>query len=188
MLLALLALVPVFDAADAPAVGDPAPAFTATADDGSAWDSADHFGHGWTVVYFYPADMTGGCTKQACSFRDDSTALQEAGITVVGISGDSAANHALFKRAHDLNFTLLADPGGEIADKFGVPNKKGVASIMRQIDGVDHELVRTATIKRWTFLIDPDGEIADIDRNVKPADDSQSVLEKIAAMEPAAAN
>ena len=161
------------------AVGDEAPAFTAAADDNSTWDSDDHFGKGWTVVYFYPADMTGGCTKQACGFRDDSAKLKEAGVTVVGISGDSAANHRLFKKVHGLDFTLLADPDGTVAEKFGVPYRKGTKSIVRSIDGVDQTLTRTATIARWTFLIDPDGEIADIEADVKAAIDSDRVLEKI---------
>ena len=168
-------------------VGEKAPAFTATADDGSQWSSDDHFGDGWTVVYFYPADMTGGCTKQACSFRDDSGKLKDAGVTVVGISGDSAANHKLFKKVHDLNFTLLADPDGSIAEKFGVPYSKGLKTITRQIDGTDTEFTRTATIQRWTFLIDPDGEVAAINPKVKAALDSENVLKTIAELQPAAA-
>lgn len=167
-------------------IGDDAPEFTAAADDGSTWNSAEHFGKGWTVVYFYPADMTGGCTKQACGFRDDSAKLKEAGVTVVGISGDSVENHRLFKKAHDLDFTLLADPDGEIAERFGVPYTRGTKSIQRTIDGVDQTLTRTATIKRWTFLIDPDGQVADVNANVRAAVDSQAVLAKIAEMQPAA--
>ena len=160
-------------------VGDEAPSFTAKADDGSTWDSTDHFGDGWTIVYFYPADMTGGCTKQACGFRDDSAALNDAGVTVVGVSGDSVANHQLFKKVHDLDFTLLADPDGAIAKAFGVPYRLGSKSIVRTIDGVDQTLVRTATISRWTFVIDPDGRVADIAADVKAAVDSDRVMKLI---------
>ena len=72
-------------------VGDNAPAFKSIGDDGKAWDSADHVGKKIVVVYFYPADMTGGCTKQACGFRDDMTRLKDQGVEVVGVSGDSVA-------------------------------------------------------------------------------------------------
>src|SRR5437016_4764214 len=89
-------------------VGDPAPTFTATDDQGKEWKSTEHVGKKVLVVYFYPADMTGGCTKQACGFRDDMKALSERGVEVVGISGDSAENHQFFKKYHNLNFTLLA--------------------------------------------------------------------------------
>ncbi|HTN01054.1 MAG TPA: peroxiredoxin, partial [Planctomycetaceae bacterium] len=90
-------------------VGDAAPKFEVQDDSGKAWSSADHFGKKIVVVYFYPADMTGGCTKQACGFRDDMKTLTEMGVEVVGVSGDSVRNHQLFKKAHDLNFPLLAD-------------------------------------------------------------------------------
>lgn len=164
-------------------VGDPAPNFTLNADDGSSWDSSKHFGDGSIyAIYFYPADMTGGCTKQACSFRDDSAKLKEAGITVIGISGDSVENHKLFKKAHDLNFTLLADESGEAASAFGVPFSKGAKSIDRVIDGVNYTLTRGATIKRWTFLVGPDGKVAMVNPNVKAADDSNAVLKAAAAL------
>lgn len=172
----LLSLVgsPVFAGVD---VGDAAPKFQVKADDGSTWDSSKHFGDGSIyAVYFYPADMTGGCTKQACSFRDDSSALKKAGVTVIGVSGDSVKNHKLFKKAHDLNFTLLADEEGKAAEAFGVPYSKGPKSIERTIDGIDYTLTRGATIKRWTFVVGPDGKIAMVNPQVKAADDSKAVL------------
>ena len=164
-------------------VGDRVPLFTAQADDGQLWSSVQHVGQGWTVLYFYPADMTGGCTKQACGFRDNSEQLREAGVTVVGVSGDSVASHKLFKKVHDLDFTLLSDPNGKIAEMFGVPYRKGTKSITRSIDGVDRTLTRTATIQRWTFLIDPDGRIAEINAKVEAAADSDQVLQMIKARE-----
>src|SRR2546425_12460360 len=69
-------------------VGDKAPSFEATDDQGKPWKSADHVGKGFLVVYFYPADLTSGCTKQACSFRDDMGKLEGKGVHVVGVSGD----------------------------------------------------------------------------------------------------
>ena len=158
-------------------VGDEAPEFTLKDDQGEDWSSEDHYGEKIVVVYFYPADMTGGCTKQACGFRDDLAKLEDEEVEVVGISGDSVRNHQLFKKAHDLNFTLLADPKGEVAEKFGVPYKLGEESIEREIDGQLEVLTRTATISRWTFVIDRDGRIAMKNDKVNAAEDSQAILE-----------
>ncbi len=93
-------------------VGDPAPVFQAKDDQGKEWKSADHVGKKILVVYFYPADMTSGCTTQACTFRDDMDKLTAKGIEVVGVSGDSVKNHQVFKQVHKLNFSLLADEDG----------------------------------------------------------------------------
>ncbi len=106
-------------------VGDAAPSFTSTDDQGKAWKSSDYVGKKIMVVYFYPADLTGGCTKQACGFRDDMKKLQDQGVEVVGVSGDSVRNHQLFKKEHELNFTLLADEDGNVAKAFGVPLRPG---------------------------------------------------------------
>src|SRR5262249_39394556 len=80
-------------------VGDKAPAFQAQDDTGKLWKSADHVGKKIMVVYFYPADFTGGCTKEACAYRDDYGKLKEKGVDVVGVSGDAVHNHELFKKA-----------------------------------------------------------------------------------------
>lgn len=161
-------------------VGDAAPEFSLSADNGETWKSQDHYGEKIVVVYFYPADMTGGCTKQACGFRDDLGVLKEAGIEVVGVSGDSVKNHKLFKKAHDLNFTLLADEKGEVAEKFGVPFTKGEKTVEAVIDGQKELLVRTVTTGRWTIVIDKDKKVAMI-RDLKaegadPAGDAQAIL------------
>src|SRR5262249_52137477 len=86
-------------------VGDKAPEFEATDDQGKAFKSSDVVGKKILVVYFYPADCTGGCTKQACGFRDDADKLADKGVVVVGVSGDSVKNHQVFKKVHKLNFT-----------------------------------------------------------------------------------
>jgi peroxiredoxin Q/BCP len=127
------------------------------------------------VVYFYPADMTPGCTAQACGFRDDMKKLQDKGIEIVGVSGDSVRNHQLFKKAHELNFTLLADESGEVAKAFGVPVGPG-AEIKRNIDGKEETLKRGVTARRWTFVIDKQGKIASKDTEVKAAEDSKKIL------------
>src|SRR5262245_31123639 len=90
-------------------VGDKAPAFQSVDENGKAWKSADVVGKKILVLYFYPADFTGGCTKQACGYRDDIEKLGSSGIEVVGVSGDTPESHRLFKKEHKLNFTLLAD-------------------------------------------------------------------------------
>ncbi|HUQ72967.1 MAG TPA: peroxiredoxin [Planctomycetaceae bacterium] len=160
-------------------VGDKAPTFAALDDTGKEWKSADHVGKKLVVVYFYPADMTGGCTKQACGFRDDLGKLADKGVEVVGVSGDSVRNHQLFKQAHDLNFALLADTEGKVADAFGVPNVKGEKSVSAKIDGKDEVLVRSVTAQRWTFVIDKDGKIAAKDTKPNAAEDSKAILKLV---------
>ena len=152
----LFVRLPAGQAADEPKdvkVGDAAPSFDSTDDQGKPWKSADHVGKKIVVVYFYPADMTGGCTKQACAFRDDSAKLTDKGIEVVGVSGDSPANHQLFKSVHKLNFTLLADEKGDVAKAFGVPVGKGGTFIYKGDDGKVSELVRGVSISRWTVVM-----------------------------------
>ena len=163
-------------------VGDKAPQFEVKDDSGSLWKSEDHFGKKIVVVYFYPADMTGGCTAQACAFRDDMGALADKDVVVVGVSGDSVENHQLFKQVHDLNFALLADVDGKVADAFGVPKTVGERIVNQVIDGVPHQLKRNVTTKRWTFIVDRDGKIAYKDEEVKAGQDSKSVLAAIAKL------
>src|SRR3989442_7810529 len=98
-------------------VGNQAPKFESTDDQGNPWKSTDHVGKKILVVYFYPADLTGGCTAQACGYRDDMNKLADKGVEVVGVSGDSVANHQKFKKAKELKFTLLADEDGSVAKK-----------------------------------------------------------------------
>ncbi len=163
-------------------VGDPAPVFETEDDHGKPWKSADHVGKKILVVYFYPADMTGGCTKQACGFRDDLSKLVDEGVEVVGVSGDSAHNHQLFKKAHKLTFPLLADTEGRVADAFGVPVTREEKSVKATIDGKEEVLTRTVTAKRWTFVIGLDGKIASKNTTVVAADDSKAIMEVVAKL------
>jgi len=160
-------------------VGDLAPIFSATDDQGKPWQSFDLVREKFVVVYFYPADFTSGCRAQAQKFRDNMNALNDKGIEVVGISGDSASTHALFKKAEKLNFTLLADQDGRIAKMFGVPIGKGGAVRAKDTDGNLVVLQRDITAARWTFIIGLDGKIIYKNTKVNPTEDSKQVAEFI---------
>lgn len=159
-------------------VGDKSPEFSAMDDSNKLWKSIDFVKKKIIVVYFYPAAMTGGCTKQACAFRDDKSKLDELDAMVIGVSGDEVENLKYFKEAHDLNFPLLADPDGNIAKKFGVPLRDG-GSIVRNIGGSDISLVRGVTSSRWTFIIDKNGKIVYVNTEVDAAEDSEQTIEVI---------
>ena len=156
-------------------VGDKAPEFKAQADDGSTWDISKFLGKEYIVVYFYPGAMTGGCTKQACSYRDHISNLDSVNAIVVGISGDKIENLQLFRQAENLNFTLLSDEKGVIAGKFGVPLGEG-GSIIRTVAGTEHELVRDISAKRWTFIIGLDSKVIYKNESVNPEKDTEEVL------------
>lgn len=164
-------------------LGDQAPQFSALDESGKEWNSSQHIGKKIVVVYFYPADMTGGCTKQACGFRDDLSKLKEKGVEVVGVSGDSVRNHSLFRKAHNLNFTLLADTEGRVAEAFGVPVTREEKTVKAVIDGQEELLTRTVTAKRWTFVIDRDGKVVAKNTMVAAADDSKAIAEIVAGLE-----
>ncbi|HUF13428.1 MAG TPA: peroxiredoxin [Longimicrobiales bacterium] len=159
-------------------VGDAAPVFQAPADDGTMWHSTDHVGDSILVVYFYPAAMTGGCTKQACAFRDDRSQLQELGAIVVGVSGDRLENLRIFKGQYQLNFPLLSDPNGVVMRAFGVPTRAG-STITRTIDGSEVELTRDLTAARWTFVIGRDGRVLFKETQVDAEGDSRAVMDAI---------
>ena len=164
-------------------VGDKAPKFEAMDDTGKLWKSADHVGKKIMVVYFYPADFTGGCTKEACGYRDDYSALTEKGVDVVGVSGDSVHGHELFKKAHELNFTLLADTEGKVAEAFGVPTEAGADTVMATNGDQKEPIYRNVTIDRWTFVIDKKGKIASKNTEVHAAEDSKAILETISKLQ-----
>lgn len=163
-------------------VGDAAPVFQSTDDQGKTWKSDDHVGKKIIVVYFYPADLTGGCTKQACGFRNDMAKLGDKGIEVIGVSGDSVKNHQIFKDVHKLNFTLLADEDGSVAKKFGVPLKAGGVAKVKDADGKPLELTRGVTAARWTFVIGKDGKIAYKNTKVDAANDSKAIMESVSKL------
>ncbi len=119
------------------------------------------------VLYFYPKDDTPGCTTEACNFRDDYSAYQQAGVTILGVSPDTVKSHAKFKAKHGLPFPLLADVDHKVCELYGVWGRKKFMG--REYDGVF----------RTTFVIDPQGKIVRVFENVKPAEHSAEVLAAI---------
>lgn len=158
-------------------VGDKVASFEATADNGKTWKSKKVIGKRNLVVYFYPAAMTGGCTKQACAYRDAMDDLSSADAEVVGISGDEVKNLELFKQAHNLNFTLLSDQDGSIARMFGVLVTEGKRTIEREVEGKLFTLARELTTSRWTFIVDKQGKVIYKSTDVNAEEDSKAVLE-----------
>ncbi len=142
-------------------VGLPPPDFTSTDQDGKPVHLADLKGHP-VVVYFYPKDETPGCTKEACSFRDAWVDLQKKGVVIIGISTDSAASHKAFASNHQLPFTLVSDPDGAIAAKFGVPVTLGFT-------------------KRQSFVIGVDGNVKKIYRSVDVTKHAQEIAQDTAS-------
>ena len=119
------------------------------------------------ILYFYPADDTPGCTKEACGFRDDYSAYQKAGVTILGVSPDSVKSHVKFKEKYQLPFPLLADEDHQVCNAYGAWGPKKFAG--REYEGV----------LRTTFLIDAHGKIARVFENVRPSEHSAEVLEAL---------
>ena len=162
-------------------IGDTVAPFEALDDSGKVWQSSDVLGTHNLIVYFYPAAMTGGCTKQACSYRDQRGRIDSLDAVIVGISGDAVQNLHWFKLTHMLNFTLLSDPQGKIAAIFGVPTKAG-GSIEREVDGEIKTLKRDVTTQRWTFVLDKKGKVVYKQAKVKPLEDSMNVINVLKKM------
>ena len=106
-------------------IGDRMPSFEVVDQDGNTVRSEDFISSGKkTIIYFYPKDNTSGCTSEACSFRDNYTALAKAGYNVVGVSRDSAKSHTGFRSKHNLPFTLLSDATTQMHQDFGAWGEK----------------------------------------------------------------
>eukprot|EP00475_Leptophrys_vorax_P011603 TRINITY_DN18166_c0_g1_i1.p1 TRINITY_DN18166_c0_g1~~TRINITY_DN18166_c0_g1_i1.p1 ORF type:complete len:251 (+),score=29.31 TRINITY_DN18166_c0_g1_i1:60-755(+) len=103
-------------------VGDEAPSVELLDQNGRSFSLAKFKGRKNVVLYFYPADDTPGCTKQACSFRDSFEEFRKLGAEVVGISGDSPESHKAFAQKYSLPYTLLSDEGNEVRKEWGVPS------------------------------------------------------------------
>ena len=144
--------------------GDKAPNFSAKDQNGNTVSLADFAGKK-LILYFYPKDLTPGCTKQACNFRDNASLLKEKGFAVVGVSADDEKKHQKFIDKHDLNFTLLADTDKKVITDYGVwGNKKFMG---REYDGIHRE----------TFVIGETGKIEFVITKVKTKEATEQILE-----------
>ncbi|MCE5319188.1 MAG: thioredoxin-dependent thiol peroxidase [Parachlamydia sp.] len=150
-------------------IGDALPQFKAQDQEGNTLVTEDFIGTP-VVFYFYPKDDTPGCTKEACSFRDNMNRLMEYDVAVVGISPDNASSHQKFIEKHQLDFTLLTDEDKALCSKFDVLQEKnnyGKTSI---------------GVERTTFLVDRDGIIQWIERPVKVEGHVDRVIEAVQQM------
>jgi peroxiredoxin Q/BCP len=123
--------------------GDKAPEFVLANDEGADTSLNDLLQDGPLILYFYPADFTPGCTKEACSIRDIHQDIQAVGLTVVGISPQDVESHRKFRDKYELPFTLLSDPNKEVVRMYDVDGMFGVG------------------VQRATFLISQDRKIQD---------------------------
>ena len=129
-------------AAETPKVGDAAPPIEGTDQDGKTWKLAEVIGKKVVLLYFYPKDDTPGCTKEACGFRDRMEDLKKDKVEVVGVSFDSAASHQQFIAKYKLNFPLLADADGKIAQSYGVKmSGRNMARRVSFLIGLDGKIV-----------------------------------------------
>jgi thioredoxin-dependent peroxiredoxin len=148
--------------------GEAAPDFTLPASGGGEVALHDLRGKN-VILYFYPADDTSGCTKEACQFRDLFPNFSGADAVILGVSPDDVSSHEKFAAKYSLPFTLLADPDHEVATAYGVWTEK--SNFGKKYMG----------IVRSTFLIGPDGKLKRIWRSVKVDDHANQVLKALAA-------
>jgi peroxiredoxin Q/BCP len=151
-----------------PAVGDPAPVIVLSDADGKVHRLADRVGR-WTVVYFYPADDTPGCTTEACQFRDLTAEFAARDAVVWGISPDDAVSHARFRAKFDLANVLLSDEDHAVAERYGAWGTKTLYG--RESVG----LIRSS------FLVGPDLRVRRAWPRVKADGHAAAVLEALDA-------
>ena len=144
--------------------GDKAPTFTLKSDKGEDVSLSDFIGKSDVVLYFYPKDNTSGCTKEACSFRDNIELIQTKNAVVLGVSPDSLKSHQNFINKQKLNFTLLSDPDHKVAEAYGAWGEKKMYG--KTYWG----------ILRTTFVIGKNGIIKHVFEKVKPDSHAEEVL------------
>jgi peroxiredoxin Q/BCP len=173
----LLFIIPLvlFNSLFALKVDEKVPIFQAVDSKGSNWNSQSFLGQKYLLIYFYPAAMTGGCTKQACAYRNDYKKWKKNDVEIVAVSGDMPNNLALFKQAENLPFTLLSDPEGKVARIFNVPTTSG-GVIEKLFKGEKFKLERGVTTKRWTFLLSKNGKLIYKNDKVDASKDSEIVM------------
>ena len=148
------------------AKGDQAPDFALPDQNGQVHRLADYEGR-TVVLYFYPRDNTPGCTKQACSFRDEMEAIQAEEAVVLGVSTDSAESHQSFRDEYGLNFPLLVDTDAEVATRYGAWGEKVLYGR------------KSIGMTRATFVIGPDGVLTKVWKRAKAADHGLAVLKAL---------
>jgi peroxiredoxin Q/BCP len=148
-----------------PAVGQTAPTFTLPSQDGSEI-SLDSFHGKWVVLYFYPKDMTSGCTIEAHNFQRDQAKFDAAGAVILGVSVDTPDSHKQFCTKEGLTFRLLADPAHKVVSEYGSLGN----------------YVGFKIANRNTFLIDPQGKIAKVWTKVQVQHHSEEVLAALAEL------
>ncbi|HVB79687.1 MAG TPA: thioredoxin-dependent thiol peroxidase [Candidatus Binataceae bacterium] len=150
--------------------GRKAPPFELDDGGGKTVSLKELLGRGNLVLYFYPKDMTPGCTIEACDFRDTTARLKALGAQVVGVSADPPASHRKFTDKHALNFPLLSDPDNRVTRLYGVYKKKSLYG--REFMGIE----------RTTFVIDRAGVIRKVFPKVKVAGHADAVVEAVKAL------
>ncbi len=143
--------------------GTPAPDFALQDQNGQTVRLSDFRGR-WVVLYFYPKDMTPGCTQEACSFRDSYNDYQAHNIAVLGVSADDTESHRKFAQKYELPFPLLADTDHQVSEAYGAWRQKHLYG--KSFWGVD----------RITYVIDPEGKVYHVYSKVKPASHGDEVL------------
>lgn len=146
--------------------GDKAPDFNITDQNGKVHHIADYKGKK-VILYFYPKDLTPGCTVESCNLRDNYDDLKKKGFEVIGVSADDEKKHKKFIEKHDLPFNLLADTNKSVLNDYGVWGEKKFMG--RTYDG----------IHRTTFIIDENGVIEKIINKVKTKDHTQQILDEL---------
>ena len=144
-------------------VGEKAPGFTLVSDDGQHISLADYLGKK-VVLYFYPKDMTPGCTQEEKEFRDLAEQYRKENVVILGVSKDSVQSHQKFKEKNNLPFTLLSDVEGKLLEQYGVWKKKSLYG------------KTFMAIERTTFLIDEEGIVRKIYRKVNPKGHAKTCL------------
>ncbi|MBW7868835.1 MAG: thioredoxin-dependent thiol peroxidase [Brumimicrobium sp.] len=145
--------------------GDKAPDFTAQDQEGRVIKLSDYIGKR-VALYFYPKDMTPGCTNQACSIRDGFSTLKKEGVIVLGVSADDENKHQRFIEKYNLPFTLIADTDKKVIQLYGVWGPKSFMG--KKYDG----------LHRTTFLINEDGTIHTIITKPNTKNHSEEIIEK----------
>jgi peroxiredoxin Q/BCP len=152
------------------AEGEKAPEFSLPASTGGEISLSQFKGKSHVVLYFYPKDMTPGCTKEACDFRDVKGQFEKVGAVILGVSTDDLKSHGKFTARHSLNFPLLSDADKNVTSEYGVYKEKSLYGRL----GMGTE--------RTTFVIDKEGVVRKVYHKVKVEKHAEAVLEFVRSL------